>query len=138
MGGQFKHYQEATQRLRVVVPMTLILILILLFAALKSLRHALLVLLCVPTAVTGGVLTLALRGMPLTISAVVGFLALSGIAVLNGVMLITYIQQLRRQGVPIRTGCPGGNFHSASAQDHDCVRGRCGFYSDGNFNRGGG
>jgi cobalt-zinc-cadmium resistance protein CzcA len=110
MGGQFKHYQEATQRLRVVVPMTLILILILLFAALKSLRHALLVLLCVPTAVTGGVLTLALRGMPLTISAVVGFLALSGIAVLNGVMLITYIQQLRRQGVPLEQAVREGTF----------------------------
>lgn len=110
MGGQFKHYQEATQRLRVVVPMTLILILMLLFAALKSLRHALLVLLCVPTAVTGGVLALALRGMPLTISAVVGFLALSGIAVLNGVMLITYIQQLRRQGVPLEQAVREGTF----------------------------
>lgn len=110
MGGQFKHYQEATQRLRIVVPMTLSLILILLFAALKSFRHALLVLLCVPTAVTGGVFALALRGMPLTISAVVGFLALSGIAVLNGVMLITYIQQLRREGIPLAQAVREGTF----------------------------
>jgi len=110
MGGQFKHYEEATQRLRVVVPMTLGLILILLFAALKSFRHALLVLVCVPTAVTGGILALALRGMPLTISAVVGFLALSGIAVLNGVMLITYIQQLRREGLSLATAIQQGTF----------------------------
>lgn len=110
MGGQFRHYQEATQRLRVVIPLTLLLVLGLLVAALKNLRHALLVLLCVPTAITGGILAIALRGMPLTISAVVGCLALSGIAVLNGVMLITYIQQLRRQGKPLEQAVREGTF----------------------------
>lgn len=88
----------------------MLLVLGLLVAALKNLRHALLVLLCVPTAITGGILAIALRGMPLTISAVVGCLALSGIAVLNGVMLITYIQQLRRQGKPLEQAVREGTF----------------------------
>jgi cobalt-zinc-cadmium resistance protein CzcA len=101
-GGQFKNYQEASRRLMVVVPMALALIFILLFFSFGSLRQAALVFLCIPLAVTGGVLALAARGMPFTISAAIGFIALSGIAVLNGVMLVAFINQLREQGHDIR------------------------------------
>jgi cobalt-zinc-cadmium resistance protein CzcA len=101
-GGQFKNYVEASRRLMVVVPAALALIFILLFFSFGSLRQAALVFLCVPLAVTGGIFALALRGMPFTISAAVGFIALSGIAVLNGVMLIAFINQLREQGQSLR------------------------------------
>jgi heavy metal efflux system protein len=101
-GGQFRNYIEATKRLMVVVPMALALIFILLFFSFGSLRQAALVFLCIPLAITGGVLAIWLRGMPFTISAAIGFIALSGIAVLNGVMLISFINQLREQGLALR------------------------------------
>ncbi len=101
-GGQFKNYIEAAKRLTIVVPMALGLIFILLFFSFGSLRQAALVFLCIPLAVTGGILSIWLRGMPFTISAAIGFIALSGIAVLNGVMLVAFINQLREQGRSIR------------------------------------
>jgi heavy metal efflux system protein len=78
--------------------MALALIFILIFMSFGSFRQAALIFVCVPLAVTGGVFALALRDMPFTISAGVGFIALSGIAVLNGIMLISFINQLRREG----------------------------------------
>ncbi len=101
-GGQFKNLMEAKKRLTVVVPLALGLIFILIFLSFKSLRQAALIFLCVPLAVSGGIFALSLRGMPFTISAAVGFIALSGIAVLNGIMLISYINQLRAEGKPLR------------------------------------
>ena len=101
-GGQFKNLMEAKQRLTVVVPLALGLIFLLIFLSFKSLRQAALIFLCVPLAVTGGIFALAMRGMPFTISAAVGFIALSGIAVLNGIMLISYINQLREEGKSLR------------------------------------
>ncbi len=101
-GGQFQNYIEASRRLTVIVPMALGLIYLLLFLSFGSLRQAALVFLCIPLAVTGGVLAIWLRGMPFTISAAIGFIALSGIAVLNGVMLVSFINQLREQGRSIR------------------------------------
>ncbi len=101
-GGQFQNLIKARQRLMVVVPAALALIFGLLFVSFGSLRQAVLVFLCVPLAVTGGVFALWFRGMPFTISAGVGFIALSGIAVLNGIMLISFMNQLRRQGVGLR------------------------------------
>lgn len=101
-GGQFKNLQEAKQRLAIVVPLALILIFVLIFLSFGSLRQAVLIFLCVPLAVTGGIFALYLRGMPFTISAGVGFIALSGIAVLNGIMLISFINQLREQGLGVR------------------------------------
>lgn len=101
-GGQFENLIKARQRLSVVVPTTLVLIFILLFLSFQSLRQAALVFVSIPLAITGGVLALWLRGMPFTISAGVGFIALSGIAVLNGIMLISFINQLRGQGLDIR------------------------------------
>ncbi len=101
-GGQFKNLMEAKKRLTVVVPLALGLIFVLIFLSFKSLRQAALIFLCVPLAVTGGIFALSLRGMPFTISAAVGFIALSGIAVLNGIMLISYINQLREEGKTLR------------------------------------
>jgi len=97
-GGQYENLIAARQRLAIVVPACFALILILLFGALSSLREALLVFSAVPLALTGGVLTLWLRGMPFSISAAVGFIALSGIAVLNGLVMLTFIKQLMVEG----------------------------------------
>ena len=101
-GGQFKNLQEAKQRLMIVVPLALALIFVLIFLSFNSLRQAALIFLCVPLAVTGGIFALWLREMPFTISAAVGFIALSGIAVLNGIMLISFINQLREEGRTLR------------------------------------
>lgn len=101
-GGQFKNLVEAKQRLMVVVPMALLLIFGLIYLSFGSFKQALLIFTCVPLAVTGGIFALYLRGMPFTISAAVGFIALSGIAVLNGIMLISFINQLRREGLNVR------------------------------------
>jgi heavy metal efflux system protein len=100
-GGTFEQLQSARERLLIVVPMTLLVILMLLYAALGSLRNGLLVFTAVPLALTGGIIALALRGIPLSISAAVGFIALSGVAVLNGLVLISAIQQLRQQGIAL-------------------------------------
>ncbi len=100
-GGQFENLQRATQRLAIVVPLSLFLIFILLYTTFNTMRPALLIFLNVPVAASGGVLALALRGMPLSISAGVGFIAVSGIAVLNGVVLISYILARRREGVAL-------------------------------------
>ena len=101
-GGQFKNLQEARTRLAVVVPSALALIFVLIFFAFGSVRQALLVYSGIPLAMTGGVLALWLRGMPFSITAAVGFIALSGVAVLNGLVLLSYFNQLREEGKAIR------------------------------------
>ncbi len=108
-GGQFKNLMEAKQRLTIVVPAALALIFILIFMALQSLRQTVLVFLAVPLAVTGGVFALWARGLPFSISAGVGFIALSGIAVLNGLMIITFFNQLRERGADLRTSVWDGS-----------------------------
>ena len=100
-GGTFEQLQSASQRLMIVVPLTLLLILGLLFSAFNSARDALIVFSGVPLALTGGVLALVLRDMPLSISAAVGFIALSGVAVLNGVVLMSFIRELRAEGMAL-------------------------------------
>ena len=97
-GGQFENLAAARQRLTIVVPACFALIFLLLFSALGSARDALLVFSAVPLALTGGVLALWLRGMPFSVSAAVGFIALSGIAVLNGLVMLTFIKQLMAEG----------------------------------------
>jgi len=97
-GGQFKNLQDARQRLAIVVPLALALIFFLLFSAFNSLRQSLLIFSGVPLAVVGGVFALALRGLPFSISAAVGFIALSGVAVLNGVVMVSYFNRLREEG----------------------------------------
>ncbi|PYI82362.1 MAG: hypothetical protein DME26_17900 [Verrucomicrobia bacterium] len=101
-GGQFEHLQEARARLVIVVPAALLLIFVLIFMAFGSFKQALLVYTGIPLAVTGGVFALWIRGMPFSITAAVGFIALSGVAVLNGVVLVSYFNQLRQQGRTVR------------------------------------
>lgn len=98
-GGQFENLQSASQRLLLVVPACFALIILLLYGALGSVRDAAIVFTGVPLALVGGVLALFLRGMPFSISAAVGFIALSGIAVLNGLVMVTSIQDLMARGV---------------------------------------
>jgi heavy metal efflux system protein len=97
-GGQFENLEAARRRLSIVVPACFLVIFLLLMSALGSARDALLVFSAVPLALTGGVLALWLRGMPFSVSAAVGFIALSGIAVLNGLVMLTFIKQLMAQG----------------------------------------
>jgi len=108
-GGQFKNLIEAKKRLAIVVPVALGLIFVLIFMSFGSFRQAALIFTCVPLAVTGGIFALQLRGMPFTISAGVGFIALSGIAVLNGIMLISFINQLRAGGMQLREAVVQGS-----------------------------
>ncbi len=97
-GGQFENLQEASARLFVVVPVALALIFVMLYMTFSSAGLAGLIYLNVPFAITGGIFALAIRGLPLSISAGVGFIALFGVAVLNGLVLVTYIKQRRDEG----------------------------------------
>ncbi len=108
-GGQFENLARARQRLLIVVPLALSLIFIMLFTAFGNARHAILVYTGVPLALTGGIIALWLRGMPFSISAGVGFIALSGVAVLNGVVMITFINQLRDKGKTMRDAVVEGS-----------------------------
>jgi cobalt-zinc-cadmium resistance protein CzcA len=98
-GGQFENLVAAKQRLLVVVPICFFLIFLLLFSTFKSVKYALLVFSAVPLGLTGGIVALWLRDMPFSISAAVGFIALSGVAVLNGLVMVSFINQLRREGL---------------------------------------
>ncbi|ELP95926.1 CusA/CzcA family heavy metal efflux RND transporter [Pseudomonas syringae] len=97
-GGQFEQLQSAAKRLQIVVPVALLLVLALLFMMFNNLKDGLLVFTGIPFALTGGVMALWLRDIPLSISAGVGFIALSGVAVLNGLVMIAFIRSLREQG----------------------------------------
>lgn len=101
-GGQFKNLQEARARLTVIVPVALGVIFLLIFVTFGSLRQAFLVYTGIPLAVTGGVFALWARDLPFSISAGIGFIALSGVAVLNGVMMVSYFNQLREEGRQVR------------------------------------
>ena len=100
-GGTFEQMQSAVKRLEIVVPVALLLIFMLLFAMFNNMKDGLLVFTGVPFALTGGVLALWLRGIPLSISAGVGFIALSGVAVLNGLVMVSFIRTLMEQGQPL-------------------------------------
>ena len=97
-GGQFENLERARNRLFIVVPLSLFLIFLLLFSTFNSLKQALLVFTGIPLGAVGGVFALLLRGMPFSISAGIGFIALFGVAVLNGVVMVSYINSLRREG----------------------------------------
>ncbi|MGQ3117132.1 MAG: efflux RND transporter permease subunit [Hydrogenophaga sp.] len=97
-GGQFENLQSATKRLQIVVPVALLLVFVLLFAMFGNVRDGLIVFTGIPFALTGGILALWLRDIPLSISAAVGFIALSGVAVLNGLVMISFIRNLRESG----------------------------------------
>jgi cobalt-zinc-cadmium resistance protein CzcA len=108
-GGQFENMKRANAKLMFVVPMALGLIFALLFFSLKSLRDVIIVATGIPLGAVGGVLALWLRGMPFTVSAAVGFIALSGVAILNGLVLVSFIKQRLEVGSPlevaVREGC---------------------------------
>ena len=97
-GGQFENLVEANKRLSVAVPVALLLIFILLFFTFKSVKQSLLIFTAIPLSAIGGVFALWLRGMPFSISAGIGFIALFGVAVLNGIVLIGYFNQLKAEG----------------------------------------
>jgi len=111
LGGQFENLEKASQRLAIVVPLALAIVFALLYLMFNSLRDGLLVFTGIPFAMTGGVLALWLRGMPLSISAAIGFIALSGVAVLNGLVMLSFVRALREQGhtpeQAIREGAQG-------------------------------
>ncbi|HFE44569.1 MAG TPA: efflux RND transporter permease subunit [Nannocystis exedens] len=107
-GGQFENLQAATGRLAIAVPIALLLIFIMLQVNYGATRPAVLIYLNVPMAATGGLLALAIRGMPFSISAGVGFIALFGIAVLNGVVLISHVRELQGEGKPLAAACADG------------------------------
>ncbi|MBI2470366.1 MAG: CusA/CzcA family heavy metal efflux RND transporter [Planctomycetes bacterium] len=100
-GGQFEQMISARKRLQIVAPITLLLIFLLLFTTFGSAKDAVLVFTGVPLALTGGIISLWLRGIPLSISAGVGFIALSGVAVLNGLVMVSFINTLRKEGNPL-------------------------------------
>ena len=100
-GGTFEQLQSASQRLQIVVPVALLLVFVLLFAMFGNVRDGLLVFTGVPFALTGGIVALWLRDIPLSISAGVGFIALSGVAVLNGLVMIAFIRSLREEGMAL-------------------------------------
>jgi len=101
-GGEFENLERARNRLAVVVPLALVLILILLFASVNSVRQALIIFSAIPLAIVGGVVSLWLRDMPFSISAGVGFIALFGVAVLNGLVMLSYYNTLIKEGMSVR------------------------------------
>jgi cobalt-zinc-cadmium resistance protein CzcA len=107
-GGTFEQLESASQRLLIVVPATLLLILGLLLLAFRSLKDALIIFSGVPLALTGGILALWARDIPLSISAGVGFIALSGVAVLNGLVMVSFIRRLREDGESLEDAIVNG------------------------------
>jgi cobalt-zinc-cadmium resistance protein CzcA len=108
-GGQFENQQRAMRRLAIVVPISVLLIFLMLFSAFDSLQSALLVIVNLPFALVGGVLAIFLLGINLSVSAAIGFIALFGMAVENGTVLVTFFNQLRGQGMStlevVKKGC---------------------------------
>ncbi len=108
-GGTFEQLQSASKRLQLVVPLALLMVFILLYAMFNNIKDGLIVFTGIPFALTGGVLALYLRDIPLSISAGVGFIALSGVAVLNGLVMISFIRQLITEGKPIDIAIQAGS-----------------------------
>src|SRR5262249_7916016 len=100
-GGEFENQQRAMARLLMIIPVSILLIFILLFEAFKTIKAAALILLNVPFALVGGILALYATGIHLSVSAAIGFIALFGQAVLNGVVMVSYFNQLQEEGVPL-------------------------------------
>ena len=100
-GGTYQKLQSASKRLSIVVPVTLVMIIGLLILALNSFKDAMIIFTGVPLALTGGIAALLLRDIPFSISAAVGFIALSGIAILNGLVMVSFIRELRKAGVEL-------------------------------------
>jgi cobalt-zinc-cadmium resistance protein CzcA len=108
-GGEFENQQRAMARLQVIVPLSIFLIFLLLFNAFGSVKSALLILSNIPFALVGGILMLLISGIPLSVSAAIGFIALFGQAVLNGVVIVSYFNTLRTQGLNARLAAIEGS-----------------------------
>ena len=130
-GGQFEQMISARKRLQIVAPITILLIFLLLFTTFGSIKDAVLVFTGVPLALTGGVVSLWLRGIPLSISAGVGFIALSGVAVLNGLVMISFINKLRTDGNRLDTAILQGSITRLASGTYDRTRCIAGVSSDG-------
>lgn len=98
-GGNFKNLEQAKSRLKILAPLALLLIVLMIYAAFRNVLETVLIFLCIPLALVGGVFALMLKGLPFSVSAGIGFIALSGIAVLNGVVLVSYFNDLRKTGL---------------------------------------
>jgi heavy metal efflux system protein len=107
-GGQFENQQRAMKRFGIVVPLTIAIIFLLLFSSFHSLKQASLIILNIPFALIGGILALLIGGFNLSVSASVGFIALFGVAVLNGVVMVSYFNELRREGMKVETAAIEG------------------------------
>lgn len=108
-GGAYENLASARERLTIVVPVCFFLIFLLLFSTFNSVKYSILVFSGVPLALVGGVVALWMRGMPFSISAAVGFIALSGVAVLNGLVMVSYINHLRKEGMELETAIKDGS-----------------------------
>jgi cobalt-zinc-cadmium resistance protein CzcA len=108
-GGEFENLERASERLTIVVPIALFLIFIMLFVSVNSIRQALIIFTGIPFAVVGGVIALWIRDIPFSISAGVGFIALFGVAVLNGVVMLTYYNTLIKEGMSIQNAVIKGS-----------------------------
>jgi len=107
-GGTYENLQSGRARLMLIVPITFAIIFLLLFTTFGSMKQAALVFTGIPFAITGGILALMFRGIPFSMSAAVGFIALFGVAVLNGLVLVSFINQLRKEGMPLREAVERG------------------------------
>ena len=107
-GGSFENQQRAMARLGVIVPLTIGLIFILLYTAFNSVRHATLIIANVPFAIIGGIVGLFISGQYLSVPSAIGFIAVFGVAMLNGIVMVTFLNDLRRQGLPIREAVQQG------------------------------
>ena len=114
-GGQFENLQRASQRLILVVPLALFLIFVLLFTTFNALKPSLLIFFNIPVAASGGVVALFLRDLSFSISAGVGFIALFGVAVMNGLVLLAHIADLRRSGLDVHTAVVRGSLEKMRA-----------------------
>jgi len=129
-GGTFENLQRASARLLIVVPLALFLIFVLLFTTFGSVKQALLIYTGIPFAVVGGIFALFLRGMPFSISAGVGFIALFGVAVLNGVVMVSYVNKLREEGRSVADAVREGAETRLPGADDGAGR-QSGVYPDG-------
>ncbi len=123
-GGQFENQERAMSKLAVLVPLSIAIIFVLLTATFGSIRYALVVLLNVPFALIGGVLALYVRGFYLSVPAAIGFIALFGVAVLNGVVLVSYVNRLVKSGNGSRRSCQRRCQSTIQAGNYDCTCGR--------------
>ena len=130
-GGQFENQQRANKRLAFVLPVSIVIIFSLLYATFQSSRQALMILMIVPFALVGGVAALWIRGLNLSLSASIGFIALFGVAVLNGVVMVSHIDSLRAGGGKNMDAVREGAQGPASTRADDGLGGEPGIHSNG-------